>query len=188
MKLMLLALLFPVFCVAQNEKAAAVFQDSIPKTSFYLNDGKIVFQKVFTSTLQAKELSGQLYRLFNTTDGLKFNLESTDLDLFGQILQREIRQNVTIFNAPILLQIPFDAKIVIQVKDYKYRVTISDLTFRYYAPLPENDVTHPIERSLLDRSGKKINDNKSNVKLASYLEQDLSGLFDLNRSATAGSF
>ena len=195
MKIMLLALLFPVFCHAQNEKTtnlALVFQDSIPKTSFFLKDRRIVFQKVYPSNLTQKELSDKVYTMLNTTKGFKFSLDGiSDIDFYGELCQYRFdveRYGVTLFNAPIVLNVPIDAKVIIQVKDYKYRITISEVAFRYYGPNPENNVDELLEKSLIERDGKKIKTSKSNTKLTNYLDQDFSALFDLGKSLTAGDF
>lgn len=192
MKIMLLALLFPVFCAAQNEKATSVsfFQDSIPKTSFYLKDRRIVFQKVYTSSLKQKELANQLYSQLNLIDAFKYDSDgNSDAIIQGQLCQYRFgteRYGVTVFNAPVLLQYPIDARVTIQVKDYKYRVTVAEIAFRYFGA--DGKLDELLERSLMEKDGKKFKNTQAATKMSNYLHLDFSDLFDVRRSATASEF
>lgn len=197
MKIMLLALLFPVFCHAQSEKAnnsQTVFQDSIPKTSFYLKDRRIVFQKVYTSKLQQEELANQLYTFLSRRKDFRFATINgiADAEFFGQICQHRFDAArfgvVPFFNAPLILNEPIDATVVVQVKDNKYRVTITEMAFRSYGFMPTNDNVQFLEKWFVERDGKKLKASKSNTRLANFLDQDFAEMFDLNKSATASDF
>jgi hypothetical protein len=190
MKIMLLALLFPIFCQAQSEKATnsnAVFQDSIPQTSFYLKDRRVVF-----SNLTKRELADKIYSILNTTKNFRLNFEGmTNADFYGKLIQYQFdraRYNATFFNSSLALTVPINADVTVQVKDYKYRVTISEITFKYFSPKPEENVNFTLDGMLIDRNGKKIMQSKSNTKLANFLSTDFASLFDVNRSMIANDF
>jgi hypothetical protein len=185
MKIMLLALLFPVFCHAQNEKANAVSQDSIPNTSFYLKETRIIYQKVFKSNLSQKELADQVYRLLSTTKDFKFDIDGVgNVDFYGRLCLHQfdnVRYNTTVFNAPVLLNIPIDATVVVQVKDNRYRVTISDITFKYTTDLL-------LDNELTERNRSRLNLGRSSLKLAKFLDQDFTDLFEIKNLAISSDF
>jgi hypothetical protein len=195
MKIMLLTLLFPILCFGQSEKANSptVFQDSIPKTSFYLKDRRVIFQKVYASNLTQKELSAKIDTLLNTIDGFCQNFDGgSESDFYGRLCQYRFdmdRYGIGSTNWPSasnILRYPIDAKVTIQVKDYKYRVTITEISSHYFvAEIPEDEL---LEKSLMEKDGKKLKSSKASIKIAGYLNTDFSDLFNLKRSATASEF
>jgi hypothetical protein len=189
MKIMLLALLFPVLCYAQSEKAYnsnAIFQDSIEKTSFYLKDTRIVYQKVFTSRLPQKELSEQVYRLLSTAKNFRFDFDGiSNVEFYGRLRLHQfdgVRYNTTLFNSPILLNLPLNAIVVVQVKDFKYRLTISEVEFI------GKETTYPLDNQLTQYNRSKLNLTKSNSKLATYLDKDFTDLFEVKNTVIASDF
>lgn len=192
--MMLLALLLPVLCRAQGPKAnaqSAAFQDSVPQTSFYLKDRRVIFQKVYTSKLPQKELSDKLFTLLNTTTGFRFDLDQPSAaDFYGQLcnyrFDRE-RYGATIFNSPILLAIPINARVVVQVKDFKYRITVSEVVFTDYS-VQGSLIEELLEKSVMEKGGSKFKIDKTSLKLANYLNTDFTSLFSLDRSALTSDF
>lgn len=197
MKPTLLALLLPLFGLAQSENpappATVLMQDSVPQTSLFLKDRRIVFQKVFSSQLNKDELMEKLNGLLSNTRGFRFDrhVYFGDGEFFGWLYGHRfdyIKYNLGILGTPSLLGQPMYAKVAIQVKDNKYRVTITEMSFSVEVDPREMPNNTLLDEWLTEKRRSRLSKSRSSVKLATYLNQDLSDLFDLSKSVTYGDF
>lgn len=79
--------------------------------------------------------------------------------------------------------------VAVQVKDYKYRVTVSEIAFKHRSDTTSNATYESfIETSMTtkNRAGFKI--SKDNIKTAGMLDEDLTDKFDLNKSPILEDF
>lgn len=198
MKFTLITLLFPLFGHADMEKPLltqqTVLQDSMPQTSIYLRNRTVFYQKVFKSKLQKEELADQINTLLGTMPGFRFErgCYTAEGEFFGKLFQHRIdlgKYNFGLFEAAGLLSTPFNATVIVQIKDYRYRVTISEVFY------PDNNLGQKeLKRDILlddyitKKNRSSLSNSKSDLKLATLLSQDFTDLFDLNRSIISGEF
>lgn len=193
-------MLFPLLSLAQKEKATTIllplYEDSIPQTAFFLKKRNVFFQKVFTSDLRKEELADKIYTLLNTKKAFRMdkNIFTNDGDFFGRLSQHKFdpyKYDAGSLSTPGVLAYPINATVAIQIKDYKYRVTITEVNFKEYKK-DSKDSLQTVDILLDDyvtqKNRSKIKLSKSNAKLAAYLDRDFTDLFDLNSSIISGDF
>lgn len=212
MKLLLLILLFPVIGFAQvrNSNSIDGVHDSIAGTSFLLKNQHIIFQKVYSSKLRQQELSDQLYALLSANNKFRFNnrIEQNDDQLVGKIFRYKVdaaKYGGTFFKTPAILDYPLNAVVIIHVKDFKYRVILSELAFKDDRPLNKSTAGNEsvnkeganknivYDDILMDdyftqKRRSKFSTSKSIIKAAQYMELDLSDLFDIQKSILSNDF
>ncbi|WP_316793760.1 hypothetical protein [Pedobacter frigoris] len=193
MKRTMLALLVPLLCYMQKGTAATtVVNDSLSKTSIFLKDRNIYYQKVFTSNLSKDELSDKVAVHLSTIPYYKHKNDSyfTEGDFIGYLSNNTFKINrpLTFFNVPTLLHYPMDAMVAIQVKDNRYRVTVSEMAFKVTKTDSIRTVTkrYPLEGEVTRKSGSEIKPSKQ--KILDTMEQYFTNLFDLGKSAIATDF
>lgn len=187
-------MLLSLYCSAQEKKTASsipIFQDSIAGTSFFLKDQDVIYQKVFTSSLKKEELIEKVNSLLSTIRKFRFNNNSylTDAEFYGRIAYHNFdvrKYDYSLFNNSGYITVPLNAIVAIQVKDYKYRVTISEMNFRRDSMSEEASMN--LNEVLMGRNRDKLKHNKANSKLTKYLNQELTTLFDADRSLLGGDF
>ncbi|GEM_PF-3066029 len=188
-------MLFSLCCFAQDQKtvnAPPIFKDSIARTSFFLKDRDIVYQKVFASNLKKEELLEKMNSLLSTIRNFRFsqNAIPAEAEIYGRLFFHSFdheKYDYNMFNNSGYISEPLSAVVAIQVKDNKYRLTISEMSF-------SRDTEAPSQRIRLDevftqkRTRDKIKHQKANLKLAQYLDQEFTTLFNAKRSLLAGDF
>lgn len=198
MKRILFTLLVPFFCYVQKGKASTnttfLSGDSVVKTGIFLKNRNVIYQRVFSSNLTKEDLADKVATLLTTTRDFRFSRGNhfSDWEFFGRLSDHRFdlgKFDTGVFSTPSIFGMPMNATVVVQVKDYKYRVTISEMTFK----LPKDSVRKEPQNLLLDdiitQKGRSlIKQSKSNIKIASMLDQDLTDIFDLNRSLTGSDF
>ena len=197
MKLILLALVFPLFCFAQNgqKKMSDGVLDSVPGTSIVLKNYEVIFQKVYASKLTADELGEKLFTLLSTTKGFKFNrrVSPAGSELIGKLTQYDVDvqryTGNTIFGMMGIVNSPLDASIVINVKDFKYRVIVSELTYTHIETATKGEFTDvKLSDYITKKNRSRFGTGKADVKLARVLNQDFSDKFDLQKSNLTDDF
>jgi hypothetical protein len=197
MKLVLFALFFPLFCFAQNgqKKFADGVVDSVPGTSVVLKNYEVIFQKVYTSKLTADELGNQLFALLSTTKGFRFDRRvSPDGDqLIGRLVRYAVdaqRYNgYTVFGMAGILSYPADASVVVSIKDFKYRVTVSELSFNHMETATKGEFRDvKLSDYITKKNRSRFATGKSDLKIVRAIDQDLSNKFDLQKSNLSDDF
>jgi len=194
MKQVLIALLFPLFCSAQTNKKAEFptgIQDSISSTPFSLKNGEVIYQKVFASNLDRKELNSRINTLLGTNKYFRFEMGNEN-EVVGRLSRYYIdteKYGFTLFKTPAVVTSAINARVVIQVKDSRYRVTLSDITFREAKSATNPDPQDVMLESLITKKRKtQLDHGKSTMKLVQYLDRAFSDQFDLQKSNTSTEF
>lgn len=194
-KLTLLAMLFPLFCLAQKKKEPLIilhaYQDSIPKTSIYLKDKNIIYQKVFTSPLKQVALTAKVNAMLGTIKSFRFNsnVYTTDSEFFGLLYGHKFnvsKDDISLLNSTGWLVFPLDAVVALQVKDNRYRITISSMEF--IRETTETDNLMPIDYFMKQKNGIALKQTKANIALAKVLDQEFSVIFNVERSLIGDDF
>lgn len=200
MRTLLLMLFLPFFGfgqASQNDPSSGqTIQDSIPGTSIILKDGNILFKKVYTSNLEKEELSEKLYTLLSMMKGFKTNHEISQSDdqIVGKLFRHKLNANkydVSQMNASVLLYYPINGVVLVQIKDFKYQVIVSNIGFaESYTDSLKHQLTRDImfESYMTEKKGSKLKSKKGYVKLALGINQEFSDLFDLRKSNLAADF
>ena len=205
--LLLLILLFPVigFTQVRNSNSIDGVNDSIAGTSFLLKNQQVIFQKVYSSKLRQQELSDQLYTLLSANDRFRFNnrIAQNDEQLIGKIFRYRVdatKYGGTFFKTPMILDYPMNAVVIIHVKDFKYRVILSELRFKDDRSLNKTTAnTEAANKSIVyddilmddyftQKRRSKFSTSKSIVKAARYMELDFTDLFDIQKSVLSNDF
>ncbi|KIO77475.1 hypothetical protein TH53_09395 [Pedobacter lusitanus] len=198
MKLIILTFLLPLFCFAHagtNLNSLQVStKDSIAGTSVILKNHEVIFQKVYTSKLTGDDLAEKLFTLLSTMK--KFRLDRrvspTETEFIGKLTYYMVdarKYGGTVFATPAILSYPVTASVVINIKDYKYRVTIADITFKDIESATKGefrDVT--LSEHITQNRRSQLKTGKSALRLAQFIDQDFSDRFDLMKSSLNDDF
>jgi len=199
MKIILLALLFPFVCSAQNIKYKNVLSDgvsdSIAGTSIVLKNHEVIFQKVYTSGLRKEELSSKLNTLLSTTKMFRFNNDviPMETEFFGRLINYPVdyrKYGGGQWTSLSMLSAPLNASVSIQVKDFKYRVVVSEMYFGRARSAKDSVLStiNLLNGEITQRRSSMFKTNKSAVKLANFISLDLSDKFDLEKSYLSSDF
>ncbi|HMI02029.1 MAG TPA: hypothetical protein VK541_06075 [Pedobacter sp.] len=195
MRTLLLMLFLPIYGFGQASQndppSRQVIQDSIPGTSIILKDGNILFKKAYASNLEKEALSDQLYTLLSLIKGFKPNDER--YRAVDQITGRLSRHNINMnkYATSDILNKPINAMVLVQLKDLKYQVIVSEISFgETYTDSLKHELTRDVmlESYITEKKGSKLRSRKVYVKLAQILNQELTDLFDLQKSNLAAEF
>ncbi|MBB6501978.1 hypothetical protein [Pedobacter cryoconitis] len=192
MKHLLFLLFFtPLISFAQADKQETRFangvQDSVPGTSLILKDFTVSFQKIYTSDLDKEELAAKIKLFLPTIKN--FELKNTENQSTYQFSGRitNFLVNYSKFEGRYftfsqdVIDYPIYANVLIQVKDRKYRVIVSEITFkstRADSTRTAREIT--LDEEICDRYQRKFLTNNQPKKTAKYLDNDLATSFDIN--------
>jgi hypothetical protein len=192
-----LLILFPFFCLAEpaDQPKNSIVPDSVAGTSMLLKNESVIFQKVFSSTLKREELIQQLNTLLASKRNFKLEQSLNENDLIGRLVKYEIdyrKFDLSMFSTATIVANPLSATVVIQVKDFKYRVTVSEITFLDVLPAgkqrPAYSLNVKLDDEITQSKRSKFSSKNGDIKLAQYIDQDFSHVFDLSKSNTATGF
>ena len=205
MKFILLLLLSPFFCFTQNDKyiinLSDGVQDSVAGTSIVLKNHAVLFQKVYTSKLEKEELSDRLYTLLATIKKFRYDrhIYPAENQFIGKLVFYMIdgrRYGATAFTTPAVLAYPLTATVSIHVKDFKYRVIITDMNFK--DPVKVQDPKKPATNELVtdvmlddyltQKRRSQLKNSKTALRVAQFISQDLADRFDLQKSILSDDF
>jgi hypothetical protein len=192
MKITMLTCMAVFFCYLQNGTARTTpLQDSVPKTNFFLKNGNLYYQKVFYSDLNQKELSDKVVAHLGKVYHFRFKSDNnaSDSEFTGYLTDYnfKIGRNASLGISTMLMK-PMDAMVVVQVKDAKYRITISDMAFMYAVAdsVERNARRYPIESDVTENEGTQI--KKPKYKMISIIDYYFTDLFDLKNAIISTEF
>jgi ribosomal protein L20 len=186
MKSLLFLLLFPVFCFGQADFSSANgIQDSVAGTSIILKNYEVIFQKVYSSKLNRDELSEKVnsmlsvFKGFRIEDGGAYRNQNEFIGRLYRYQFNERRFKGSVFTGTIL-SFFVNASVTVQVKDFKYRVIVSNLVFKNVGA-DEKNTGHDLSLTeyITYKKNTKIKLSKSNLDLADYISRCLSAEFDV---------
>lgn len=192
-RLLFVLLLLPFSLFAQNDTVNTyVFpgiQDSIAGSSLILKNNVLFFQKVYSSALNKDGLVNALKSFLPTVNSFELSdvTNQTTYQLKGKISNYFVNYrkygdgNSGVSN---LIDFPLNADVLIQIKDGKYRVTISNLMVQqYYESSILNKENTALESFITKNDRSKIQKNNKSVKTLRYIDNELNFAFDLNSTA-----
>lgn len=196
-KLLILALAFtPIMLYAQvnqdNVKLSPNVQDSVLGTDIILKNNEIIFQKTYSSELLKSELIEKLKIYLPTIKNFQLSeLSNQNDDQFsGKLTDYMVnyrKYGGTLMGTMIALNYPLTANVIIQVKDNKYRVTISNFIFKGIQVSSQSyDVA--LDEALTKSKRTKIQSNKTSINAANYLNKELTDIFDLKNKKKIDDF
>lgn len=192
-RLLFVLLLLPFSLFAQNDTVNTyVFpgiQDSIAGSSLILKNNVLFFQKVYSSALNKDGLVNALKSFLPTVNSFELSdvTNQTTYQLKGKISNYFVNYrkygdgNSGVSN---LIDFPLNADVLIQIKDGKYRVTISNLIVQqYYESSILNKENTALESFITKNDRSKIQKNNKSIKTLRYIDNELNFAFDLNSTA-----
>jgi len=194
-----LLLLFPVTIFAQVEPGKIALpngvQDSVLGTSLIIKDNTVIFQKVYLSKLNKTELIEKLKLFLPSVKNFQMtDLSNQNADQFSgkltEFLINYRKYGGSLMGTAILLNSPLNGNVIVQVKDNRYRVIISDLVFKNVQVLlsaPAVDMS--LDDFITKNKRTKVRNTSLVLKSAKYIDNDLSESFNLeNNVKTATDF
>ncbi|QNK61588.1 hypothetical protein H7F33_13600 [Pedobacter sp. PAMC26386] len=198
MRMTMLAMLLPFFCFGQIDQNNNSFStgviDSVPGTSIVLKNYEVIFQKVYTSKLTGDELAEKVFTLLSAEKTFRFNrrVESTGSEFIGKLICYNINTNKyggTVFATPAVLSYPLEATVIVNIKDFKYRVTIVDIVFKDIPAATKGEFIDGLLSDLITKKRRsRFGNGKSDVRLAKFIDLDFSDRFDLRKSYLSDDF
>jgi hypothetical protein len=186
-KILYLLCFLPLMVHAQvkNDTIAlsAGVQDSVLGTSIVLKDRAIIFQKVYQSNLKKDELLKQLKDFLPTVKSFELSgiTNQTEDRLTGKLADFLVNYRKfggTKEYVQDILDIPIFANVIIQVKDYRYKVLISQIVFKtiskeaYTSNIPFDEIVSRNDR-------QRIRTGTGYRETARFVNDDFSESFDL---------
>ncbi|QIL41028.1 hypothetical protein G7074_18210 [Pedobacter sp. HDW13] len=183
----LILLLMPILSYSQvgNKKdiLGAGVQDSVLGTSIVLKDNSLIYQKVFSSDKSRPDLLMELKNFLTTTKGFKLENE-TDKQISGQLIDYVVNYKMfggSSLGSGALLKYPIAAKVIIQVKDSAYRISIFDMAFKGLVnPITFAKSDLELSEAVTTNKRSKISNKELAINTLTILDKDLTSSFDLN--------
>lgn len=185
-------LLLPLLGFSQSTKKEWSFspgvQDSIFGTSIVLKNSSVIFQKVYESSLSKEELIEKVKLFLPSVKSFQLtNSSNQGIDQFSGRLTDFVvnyrKYGGSLMGTSTLLNYPLNANVIIQIKDKKYRVIVSDILFKDVRSLLTNNTMDLILDDTATRKKRSIfNGNSSIVKALKYIDQDFSDSFNVHAS------
>lgn len=179
----------PLISLAQvNSKdthLSAGVQDSILETSFVLKEHNVLFEKIYSSDLNKTDLINKLkYFLPGVKNFQLSNSANQNADqLSGRI--RDFMVNYKKFGGSDsgpgnMLAFPLNANVIIQVKDKKYRLLITEIVFKGLQTNPSlAAVNAQFDDFITNNDRSKIKTSQRHLETAKFVNADLSISFDM---------
>ncbi|QNK63570.1 hypothetical protein H7F33_03435 [Pedobacter sp. PAMC26386] len=186
-KLLFFFMLYPFALCAQTDIQDALpsngVQDSVAETSIILRNNSLIFQKVYSSILHKEELLKKLKVFLPAVKSFQLGNETnqTTDQLSGKLSTYFINYNkygVNQTGIGGILGYPITADVIIQVKENRYRVTISNIILKSVGDTVKHDV--PIEMYLTKIKQPLITKSNQGLKTIIYINNEFSSSFDLN--------
>ena len=188
--------MIPVMLYSQvnlkQTKLSENVQDSVLGTDVILKNNEVIFQKTYKSDLSKIELieklkvylptikNFQLTEITNQNDG-QFSGKLTDYIVNYRKYGGTLMGTMTALNYPLV------GNAIIQVKDNKYRVTISNFIFKGVKVLSES-YDFALDDGLTKAKRTKIRENLSMLNAMGYLNKELTEMFDLHTTKKIDDF
>jgi len=187
--LFFLLLFLPGICLSQvnveNMDSSSVgLQDSILGTSFILKDHSVIFQKVYDSDLNKDELISELKSFLPLVKNFQLAVSpSQNPEQFtGRI--SDFMVNYKKFGgsdglSASILSLPLSANVAVQVKDKRYRVTITEIIFKGHGTTPPDAIVNrPFDDFISSNHRTKVRTGR-NLRIAKLIDKDLATSFDI---------
>lgn len=194
--LILILALMPVMLCAQvnleKTKLSDGVQDSVLGTDIVLKNNEIIFQKTYSSELSKSELIEKLKTYLPTIKNFQLSeVPNQNIDQFSGRLTDYIvnyrKYGGTLMGTSIALNYPLNANAIIQVKDFKYRITISNFIFKGIVLMSQKyDLV--LDDALTKSKRTKIRNNQEILNAAIYLNKELNDMFDINNTKKIDDF
>lgn len=194
---LMLLLVLPLLVRAQvgNDKTTLSpgVQDSVLGTSFILRDNTILFQKVYDSTLGKDDLVKSLkaflpaVKSFQLTESPNQNEYQFSGKLNDYLINYR-KYGGSLMGTSVLLNESLNANVIIQVKDYKYRVLISDVVFKdVQLVIGDNGTDIFLDDMFTRKKRTEIRIHPTVSKVAKYMDSDFGDSFNIttNKKASA---
>lgn len=196
-QLYLLLLIFaPVIIYGQVGKMNILLsenvQDSLLGTSIVLKNSEIIFQKTYDVDLLKSELIEKLKNHLPTIKNFQLTESPNQTNdqfsgKFADYIVNYRKYGGSLMNTLIALNYPLTANVIVQVKDYKYRVTVSNLLFKNVQTMGQSyDIL--LDDGMTKAKRTKITTNSTVIKAGGYINQELTELFDINKKVKINDF
>lgn len=177
-KLLTFLMLLPclVFAQANDE----------PGSAFSLQDGVVTFSKVYTSDKPNDELMADLELFLNNLGGFDIKRNGITSDQINGTLKESTvnyrKYGGSFMMTNIVLNSPFDANVIIQAKDNRYRVIVTNIIFKNVPNAFNNNLLDfTLEDLVTKRKRTEFRNSSEVVKMVNYTAQHLSDLFDMTK-------
>ncbi|WP_443937641.1 hypothetical protein [Pedobacter sp. MW01-1-1] len=196
-KLILLSLLIvTTYCKALSvvnpnqteEKVIASVADTIPNSCLILKNNAVLFEKTYFTTLSNKELKQKLKLFLPSVKAFQLTSDANQNDeqLSGRLTDFLInyrKYGGTHLFTPEIMNTPIQANVIIQIREGKYRVTISEIIFKNANTAPDSGEPTTADDLFTRAKRSKIRTNETSLNCAHYMSRDLAESFDINASS-----
>jgi hypothetical protein len=162
---------------------SAGVQDSVLGTSIVLKDRAILFQKVYASNLKKDELLRRLKDFLPTIKNFELlgpanQNEDRLIGRLADFLVNYRKFGGTEEYVQDILRMPIFANVIIQVKDYRYRVLITQIVFKSIST-DSGRLLIPFDEVISRNDRQRIRISAGYRDTARYVNDDFSDSFDL---------
>lgn len=169
-------------------------QDSLLGTSLLIKENAVVFSKTYASELSKDDLTQRLKEFLPSVK----NFQLTDLSnqnkyqFSGRLASFVVnyrKYGGSLMGTPTILNSALDGDVIIQVKDNKYRVIVSNIVFKDVSLL-SGDKSNIVLDDFMTKSKRTAFRSMGNIiSIGKYIDQDFTGSFDVSANRkTAADF
>lgn len=179
-KLLLLLLIVPLALFSQDD-----IQDSVANTSFVIKNSEVIFSKVYTDDVDNDQLIERLESFLPSIGNFEFKVNTSTPNQYNGSLTGTIvnyrKYGGTLMGANISLNYPIYANVIIQVKENRYRVLITDIVIKgvpnALSPAP---IDHHLDNIITVKKRTKFRRGGEAIRTLGYINKHFSDLFNLD--------
>ncbi len=181
-KLLFLLLISPVFAFAQIKTEN--LQDSIAGSSFLLKNNEVIYSKVFDSELNKSALLEKLQSTLPNIGNFEYKVDAPNTDKINGVLTGSTvnyrKYGGTLMGTNIIMNYPLYGNVVVQIKDYKYRVVITNLNYKNIPePIGQGKFDLLLDDAVTKKKRTEFRTNTQVIAVLNYIDKHFTDLFDI---------
>lgn len=194
-KLLLLLFIAPIALFAQvkNKQLPENVQDSLINTSFLLKNNEVIFSKVFNSDLDKSDLLEKLKSILPNIGNFQFKIDASNSDKINGVLTGSTvnyrKYGGTLLGTNGIMNYPLYGNVVVQVKDFKYRVLITNLNYKNVPePIGFGKMDILLDDAVTRSKRTKFKSSIAVHNILTYIDMHFSDLFNITAKQAVDTF
>lgn len=182
-----------LFAQVKNQNLPENVQDSLINTSFLLKNNEVIFSKVFVSDLNKAALLEKLQSILPNIGNFEFKIDASNSDKINGVLTGTTvnyrKYGGTLMGTNRIMNYPLYGNVVVQVKDFKYRVLITNLSYKNVPePLGYGKMDFILDDGVTRNKRTKFKSSIAVHNILTYIDMHFTDLFNINAKQAVDTF
>jgi hypothetical protein len=166
-------------------------QDSLAGTSIIIKNNEVIYSKVFEVELKKNELINLLKLSLPNIAKFEFKIDADSDDkingnLSGTVINYR-KYGGTLMGTSMVLNYPLVANVIIQVKDNKYRVLVTNMYFKDVEILNQKS-DYILDDGVTRKKRTEFKDSSQVESILKYIDKHLTDIFNVKRDRIKDDF